>query len=288
MSEHRQPETSCNACKDGLQAPFPFTMAFQPIVDVKTGKPFAYEALVRGPNGESAGSILAAVNESNRYSFDQQCRVKAITLAAQLGLAEQGAMLSINFLPGAVYNPSACIQLTLKTARSVGFPLERLIFEITEGEEVVDRSHLRGIVEEYRRRGFKVALDDFGAGYCGMNLLADLPCEIVKLDMELTRDLHLRPAAKMIVRSMAKLSVEMGTLLIAEGIENILEYEAVRACGIHLMQGYFFAKPALEALPVCRLPLQEPQPSITAVVVPAVLPILPHQLPQQRSRSKSH
>jgi EAL domain-containing protein (putative c-di-GMP-specific phosphodiesterase class I) len=141
------PPFSCNGCKDGIEQPFPFSMAFQPIVDVDTGKAFAYEALVRGERGESAGSILGQVTKANRYAFDQRCRVKAISLAAQLGLSDTGAQLSINFMPGAVYSPAACIQLTLATAREVGFPCDQIIFEITEAEEVVDRAHIRAIVE---------------------------------------------------------------------------------------------------------------------------------------------
>jgi EAL domain-containing protein (putative c-di-GMP-specific phosphodiesterase class I) len=241
--------TGCTACKDGMNQPFPFSMAFQPIVDVTTETVYAYEALVRGPGGESAGSVMAQVTEENRYSFDQGCRVAAITLAAKLGLAERGSFLSINFMPGAVYSPAACIQLTLKTAHAVGFPTEQLIFEITEAEEVLDRAHLGAIVTEYRRRGFKVALDDFGAGYSGFNLLADLPVNVLKLDMDLTRDLANRPAALAIVKSMVELSQTLGNELIAEGVETVEEYRALEGCGIRLMQGYLFAKPGFESLP---------------------------------------
>jgi len=244
----------CNACKDGVSQPFPFSMAFQPIVDVLARRVYAYEALVRGLGGESAGSVMAQVTEKNRYAFDQGCRVAAIELAAKLGLAERGAFLSINFMPGAVYSPAACIQLTLKTAQAVGFPCEQLIFEITEAEQVRDRAHLGAIVDEYRRRGFKVALDDLGAGYSGLNLLADLPVDIVKLDMDMTRDLSKRPAALTIVKSMVELAKSLGIGLIAEGVETIGEYQALRACGIGLMQGYVFAKPAFETLPEVTWP----------------------------------
>ncbi|RXH55602.1 EAL domain-containing protein [Granulicella sibirica] len=229
-------------------------MAFQPIVDVNAEEVFAYEALVRGPEGQSAGSVLGQVTAENRYAFDQGCRVQAITLAAKLGLVDTGARLSINFMPGAVYSASACIQLTLKTARQVNFPAERLIFEFVESEEVVDPSHLLGIIEEYRRRGFLVALDDFGAGFSGLNLLADLPTDVIKLDMALTRNIARRPAAHAIVRSMVDLAKTLGSYLVAEGVETLEEYEALRDCGIHLMQGYLFAKPAFEALPEFTLP----------------------------------
>ena len=127
--------TKCEACRDGAAQPLPISMAFQPIVDVDEARVYAYEALVRGVNGESAASVLSQVTEANRYAFDQNCRVTAITLAARLGVIESGSMLSINFMPGAVYSPAACIQLTLKTASNLGFPTERLIFEITEGEK---------------------------------------------------------------------------------------------------------------------------------------------------------
>lgn len=170
-------------------------MAFPPSVDVSSGRVYAFEALVRGPNNEGAGSILAQVTEANQYAFDQACRVKAITVAQRLGL-ETGAMLSINFMPGAVYSPAACIQLTLKTARSTGFPLDRLIFGVTEAEEVVDRGHLVRIVGEYRKHGFRMAMDDFGAGYSGLNLLAEFRAEILKLDMDLTRDLQAANGAR--------------------------------------------------------------------------------------------
>jgi EAL domain-containing protein (putative c-di-GMP-specific phosphodiesterase class I) len=259
------PRADCRACKDGVAQPFPFSMAFQPIVDVQANRVFAYEALVRGSAEESAGSILSQVTAENRYAFDQSCRVKAISLAAELGLKETGARLSINFMPNAIYSPAACIQLTLKTARKFDFPLDRLIFEITEAEQVMDREHMRNIVTEYRHWGFKVALDDFGAGYCGLSLLADLPTNIIKLDMDLTRNLHQRPAAQAIVSHIVDLARTLGCELVAEGVETQEEFAAIRSCGICLMQGYLLARPGLEALPEFSLPEPSlPAPSVAA------------------------
>jgi len=245
---------ACNACKDGHAEPFPFTMAFQPIVNVETGRVYAYEALARGPEQQSAGFVLGQVNEQNLYAFDQSCRVKAITLAAQLGLAQTGAMLSINFLPGAVYSPSACIQLTLKTARAVGFPLDRLIFEIVEVEKVASPQHLMDIFNEYRKCGFRLALDDFGAGWAGLGLLADVQADAVKLDIDLIRGIHKRPRALAIVESIAQLSESLNFNVVAEGVETFDEYHALRDCGIKLMQGYLFARPGFESLPAVTLP----------------------------------
>lgn len=255
--------SACRACKDGVGQPFPFSMAFQPIVDVDSRSVFAYEALVRGTHGEPAGTVLSQVNDANLYAFDQSCRVTAITLAAQLGLAGTGARLSINFMPGAVYSPVACIQLTLATAQQVRFPCEQLIFEIVEAEKVRDSAHLRGIVSEYQRHGFSVALDDFGAGYSGVNLLADFPADLIKLDMDLVRGIHTRPRAMTIVRSLAELARTLGCAVIAEGVETGEEYGALRDCGISLMQGYLLGRPQFEALgdftlPGCALPASRP------------------------------
>ena len=268
--------TNCAACRNVAPDAIPFSMAFQPIVDVERNTVYAYEALVRGLANESAYSILSQINESNRYSFDQSCRVRAITLASQLGLAKTGARLSINFMPGAVYSPAACIQLTLKTAQQLHFPLNRLIFEITEGEEVDDPQHLQNIANEYRRHGFQVALDDFGAGYCNLNLLADLPSDVLKLDMAMTRNLHQRPRAQHIVRTLTELCRSLDITVIAEGIETTDEFYAVRDCGIALMQGYLLARPAFEALPEYSLPaeqLQSRKPKECSVWFPMLTPL---------------
>ena len=244
----------CSACKDGVAQPFPFTMAFQPIVDAEARTVYAYEALVRGTGEASSASCMDLVTAANRYAFDQSCRVTAIALASRLCLADTGARLSINFMPGAVYSPAACIQLTLRAAEQYDFPADKLIFEVTEGEEVLDHDHLRAIFTEYRKRGFQVALDDFGAGYSGLNLLADCPADIVKLDMQLTRNIDSRPAARVIVRAMVGLCEQLGSRIVAEGVETLEEYETLRDCGISLMQGYLLARPGLERLPSFVLP----------------------------------
>lgn len=90
----RTESNSHNDCKDSVRQPFAYSMAFQPIVDVEADTVYAYEALVRGPNGEPAETMLRQVIAENRYAFDQTCRVKAIPLAARLGLTNTSARLS--------------------------------------------------------------------------------------------------------------------------------------------------------------------------------------------------
>lgn len=239
----------CTGCRDGVDFDIPFAMAFQPIVDVETGTPFAYEALVRGVDGSSAYGMLSQVTDANRYAFDQACRVKAIETAMAAGLMDSDARLSINFLPNAVYSPVACIQLTLQTARAVAMPLDRLIFEFTENQLIADPDHVATIIDSYKQIGFKVAVDDFGAGHSGLDLFARFAPDEVKLDMVLVRGIDIDPRRRAIVRAMVGLCNELETLLIAEGIETAEEAAVLRDLGVRYHQGYWYARPALGLLP---------------------------------------
>jgi EAL domain-containing protein (putative c-di-GMP-specific phosphodiesterase class I) len=241
--EHR----ACGKCKTAPALDFDIAFAYQPIVDLETRTIYAHEALVRGPNGEGAWSVLSKVTEENRYQFDQACRVQAIKGAAELGIGER---LSINFLPNAVYQPAACIQSTFAAAREYGFPLENIIFEVTEGEKVQDRAHLVNIFREYHRFGFCTAIDDFGAGYAGLDLLSEYQPDIIKLDMGLVRDIDASKPKQAIVKGVIGICRELNIQVLAEGIETPAERDFLRAAGVRLMQGYLFSKPAFRAIGV--------------------------------------
>jgi len=239
----------CVECRNLDSLGFSFTMAFQPIFNVRTGLPHAYEALVRGLNGESAASILGLVNDQNRYRFDQACRVRAIELAADLGLpAIPECKLSINFLPNAVYRAETCIRATLEAARMFDFPVERLMFEVTEGERVDDPDHLKSIFQEYERQGFTTAIDDFGSGYSGLNFLAMFQPNVLKIDMALTRGIDRDGVRRAIVEGIVLVSERLAITVVAEGIETLEERDTLLALGIDLMQGYLFAKPVVGEL----------------------------------------
>lgn len=237
----------CAGCREGKEFGVPFSMAFQPIVNLATGTVYAHEALVRGANGEGAYSVLSTVDEGNRYVFDQQCRVKAIELAARLYAPDDDTRLSINFMPNAVYEPRACIRLTLSVASRTGFPLDRIIFEFTENEKL-DTKHLLNILKSYREMGFMTAIDDFGAGYSGLALLAQFQPDIVKLDMDMIRDIDSNPVKRKIVKGTLALLNDLGVVPLCEGVETAAELTVLEDLGVPLIQGYVFAKPAFEAL----------------------------------------
>jgi EAL domain-containing protein (putative c-di-GMP-specific phosphodiesterase class I) len=226
-------------------------MAFQPIVDVSRNRVWGYEALVRGADGGPAGAVLSLVTEDQRYRFDQAARVMAIETAGQL-FKDRDLRLSINFMPNAVYEPSACIQKSLAAAKRANFPHRNLMFEFTENERMPDPAHVQRIVEAYRKLGFWTALDDFGAGYAGLGLLARLQPDLIKIDMELLRDMHLSPAKQAIIAGVVGIARSLDITVLAEGVESEEELTMLRAAGIALFQGYYFAKPALMSLPPVR------------------------------------
>ena len=251
MQELIPPHPACRKCQDRPPLDFDFSMAFQPIVDVRTQQVYAYEALVRAQAGGSAAEVLDRVNDDNRYFFDQTCRVKAVELAARLGLT---ARLSINFMPNAVYEAATCIRATLLAAQQYGFPTRQLVFEITENERLVEKEHLKCIIKEYKRQGFKAAIDDFGAGYSGLNLLAEFQPDLIKLDMDLTRHIDSDQVRQAIVRGILGVCQALQIEVVAEGIETVAEFETLRGMGVPYMQGYLFARPAYEKLPAVHWP----------------------------------
>jgi EAL domain-containing protein (putative c-di-GMP-specific phosphodiesterase class I) len=235
----------CQGCKDATGFPVGFTMAFQPIVNIAKQTIYAHEALVRGLKGEGAFGILSQVDNENRYTFDQQCRVKAIELASKVFPSDRHARLSINFMPNAVYEPRACIRLTLETAARTGFPLDRIIFEFTETEKL-DTEHVLRILATYREVGFMTAIDDFGAGHAGLGLLAKFQPDIVKLDMDLIRNIDTDTSKQTIVRHTIRMLRDLGVIPLCEGIESREEKLMLEDLGVDLMQGYYFSKPVFE------------------------------------------
>lgn len=243
--EEQSGKTVCAGCGSSEKLGFDFDYAFQPIVDVTKRSIYAHEALVRGPGGESAMSVLSLVNESNRYRFDQSCRIKAIKGAAQLGMKEK---ISINFYPNAIYRPEVCIRTTIEAARVHGFPLEQIIFEVTEGEKVEDGAWLMNVLREYKSRGLMTAIDDFGAGYAGLSLLADFKPDLIKIDMGLVRGVDKDKQRQAVCRAIVSMCADMGVLVIAEGVETAGERDFFENAGVTLMQGYLFSKPAFKAI----------------------------------------
>lgn len=238
-------QQTCMDCLSGQSLGFEIKMAFQPIINWKTQDIVGYEALVRGPDGQGAAWVFEQINNNNRYYFDQACRVKAIETAARLGLNK---LLSINFMPNAVYNPDTCIRATIEAADMFSFDIKNIMFEVTEGEQIRDQVKLHKIFESYSKRGFITAIDDFGSGYAGLAWLASLRPAVVKLDMSLVRGIAQDSVKQAVLKGILVVCNELNSKVLAEGVETKDELDYLSATGIEWFQGYYFAKPRLEQL----------------------------------------
>jgi EAL domain-containing protein (putative c-di-GMP-specific phosphodiesterase class I) len=223
------------------------TFYFQPIVNAQTpDQIFAYEALIRGRAQDGSlvypGRILSVAKAADLlFNLDSAARRTAVLEAAAHSIQTN---LFINFTPTSIYDPKNCLRTTMAAIERSGITPDRIIFEVVEGEHVADVNHLLDIFSFYRSNGFRVALDDLGAGYSSMNLLAQLRPDFVKLDMGLIRDVDREPYKAHIARKLIEMAQELEVFTIAEGVETEGEYQWLQAHRVDYVQGYLFAKPA--------------------------------------------
>ncbi len=230
-----------------------FTFAFQPIVDVDLGETISQEALVRGPNGESAYSVLSSVCQSELYAFDEELRMAALRLACELG-ADGEVRVNLNLMPRALEISSGALASTLETAAAIGIPPSAITIEITESEIIGNLPRFVAVANEYRSTGVRYAIDDFGAGYAGLNLLAEFQPDAIKLDRELVRGIEKHGPRQAIVRGLERTCEDLGIEVIAEGVETEEEFWWFRSEGIDLFQGYLLARPGFQQFPKVAFP----------------------------------
>ncbi len=227
------------------------TFAFQPIVNASTRTTVAYEALVRGPQGESASTIINDIAREDLARFDEHCRSSAMRLAAKLGIT---CDLNLNLVPHGFHADRDCLASTLDAAIEFNFFPERLVVEVTEGEVLGNQERFTELLDVYRGLGMRLAIDDFGSGYSGLNLLADFQPDQIKLDKSLARGISSHRPRQAVVRGIMQVCRDLGIELIAEGIESPDEFQWFCDEGVTLFQGYLFGRPGFELLPPVHVP----------------------------------
>lgn len=212
---------------------------YQPIVSVHTRQPIAYEALCRptAPAYRHVGELLTAAAQTGRIiDLGRVLREVAVQPLPQL---PEGCSMFLNV------NPQELEGDALFEADSILHQFaNKIVLEITETEEITDFTGARSKLKELRRLGYRIALDDFGAGYQGFSSLALLEPDYVKLDMAIVRGITSDSRAARLVRHIREFCEAEGIQTIAEGVETEAEFRALRELGLELMQGYLFAAPA--------------------------------------------
>ena len=218
---------------------------FQPIVDAKTGEIYGYEALSRGILRDGSimnpGRLFSSAKAMDlMFNLDRVCREASIRAASKQGIRKK---LFINFIPTAIYEPSLCLRSTARVLEEENFDPAQVVFEVVETEKVEDFGHLNRILDYYKEKGFKTALDDLGSGYADKSALLKLKPDYMKIDMEIIRNIHQDELKQKQLGEFIATGKEMGLTILAEGIETILEYNYLKGKDVDLMQGYLFGKP---------------------------------------------
>jgi len=214
-------------------------MAFQPLVRVKDGTVYGHEALLRSDEKSlpHPGAIIEAAEKLGRLGELGQ-RIRTET-ASTYRAGGRDDFLFVNLHPRDLQDP---------VLHAPEAPLhviaDRVVLEITERSTLNAVSDFPKHIAALREKGYRIAIDDLGSGYAGLNSLAMLEPDIVKLDMTLIRDVHLHATKQKIIRSFTSVCKDMGMIVVAEGIENAEERDVLVRLGCDLMQGYFFGRPA--------------------------------------------
>ncbi|MES1176352.1 MAG: EAL domain-containing protein [Myxococcales bacterium] len=213
-------------------------VAYQPIVRASDQQIFAYEALMRSdePDLPNPQAVLQAAERVERLK-DLGGTMRKLA-ATELTMADE-AVLFVNLHP-----EDLCDEALYDVNAPLTQLAPRVVLEITERASLENIRNLRDRVAQLRSMGFRIALDDLGAGYAGLTSFTQLEPEFVKLDMELIRGIHQHEMKRKIVRSMVELCHDMGKCIVAEGVETLEECRAIVDLGCDLLQGYFLAKPA--------------------------------------------
>ncbi len=220
--------------------------AFQPIIDTFKGKITSLEALIRSDDGKFPEAILDCLDGEEKYKFDLES--KAIAIAQGAKLLNPSQSLSINLCPGAMTYLPDVGEYLCKLLGESGLKPEQLVLEVTETEIIKENDAFFEAVERVRSRGIRIAIDDFGAGYAGLSLLADFSPDKIKLDRKITTGIHENGHRQAITEAVLEFANAMGIPLVVEGVETIEEWLWLQHIGVQRFQGFLFAKPCLNGI----------------------------------------
>lgn len=221
-------------------------IAFQPILNIHTGRVFAVEALLRNYQEAGFESIFSvfdrAFEENILYAFDLELRKKTLKKFKTIEIYKH-IKLFYNLDNRLFKMPDFQKGNTKKILEEQNIPKEAICFEISERHEMDTTKDIEVVMQHYKENNYCIAIDDFGVGYSGYKLLYDLKPDILKIDRFFLYDIQKHPKKRVMLRSIAHLATELGIQVVAEGVETKEELLVCRDVGCHLIQGYFIQKP---------------------------------------------
>ena len=217
---------------------------YEPIVDVSTHTVYGYEALARGPEGSELYSPAAlfstATEEDLLFQLDCLCRRSGLDGARDL---PGGAKLFLNVRPTTIYDPAFRAEQITETLAASKLTPSDVVFEISEQESIANFSIFREVRDYYGKLGFKIALDDVGAGYASLEAVMELSPEFIKVDRAFVAGIDEDPARQELLRALKAVSNTIGAQIIGEGLDTLEELETLGTLGVPFGQGWLFGKP---------------------------------------------
>jgi len=217
---------------------------YQPVVDVVARRVIGYEALTRLPRAqfETPDVLFKVANQQGvLWSLERLCRKRALEHLPQL---EQGQLLFLNIEPDSMHDPELRASEFLDEIKRSGLDPRNLVLEVTEHAAVKDFPALRKVIDDIRALGFRLAMDDVGAGYSGLQTIAEIRPDYIKVDMTLVRDMHLDPFKRELITTIRRFTDNTGIVLVAEGVESVAELQSLADAGVRCAQGFLFARPS--------------------------------------------
>jgi EAL domain-containing protein (putative c-di-GMP-specific phosphodiesterase class I) len=220
---------------------------FQPIVDCRhPDRLFAHECLTRGQDSDGSlvppDRLFATARATGQIlELDRAARLRAIETVARLGVC-QTAFINVN--PHSILEPSECVEGALKAVLDRHLDPRQFVFEVVESDQIGDSPQLQTTLDHYREAGFRVALDDVGAGYNSLNLLASIKPDFVKIDRGLVHGIEQDRYKAHVAAKLLELSRDLGVRSVVEGIETESQWQWSRDHGADYAQGFFFGIPS--------------------------------------------
>ena len=223
------------------------TSHFHPIVHAcDTSRIFAHEALLRG-TGPDGGPLepLAILQLAREAGLMAELDLAACRSAIrEAALFDADVTVFVNFSPGMMEDAEGCLRETVAAIDASGLQHDRFVVEVIEADRIDDVEQLKRVLDSYRRDGFRVALDDLGAGWSTLTLVHRLRPDFIKLDRELIREVHRDPVKDLIASKLLEIGRGLGIQTIVEGVEQQAELQWARARGADFVQGFLIARPA--------------------------------------------
>lgn len=246
-------DNSCNLLDEStLPSNIDFSFAFQPIIDPMSQRVIALEALIRGRDGETPATYFGNLNPEELYTADLQSKKTAFAMASALGLNDK--MLSVNLLPMTLVNKPDAVSFLINEIAAHGLVPEQIIVEFTESEVISRFDTFAQAVKSLKAAGICVAIDHFGAGFAGLQLLSRFQPDRIKISRELITDVHKSGPRQAIIQAIIKCCASLEIMISAVGVEKPEEWMWLESAGIEIFQGNLFAQACLNGIPSVAWP----------------------------------